>query len=273
LAENGAWNKVFNAMRVTIHIYTLSFILLLAYPMFSQADFTESVEVVTVRPGVTQSYLLLMPENPVATVVLFAGYGGYLDITSDGIQQPSQNFLVRTREMFAKKNFNTVVVDVPSDFSGVDGILGWRATQTHAQDLQKIITKLREASDVPVWLIGTSRGTISAANAAARLQVGGPDGLVLTASVYLGDVELDKIRIPTLIIHHEEDDCSASDFYAAKRLPAELKNVSRIEFIAFLGGRSPESGACDPLSEHGFFGLEEKVINTISSWIENKTGQ
>ena len=263
-------------MRTTIHIHILSLILLLAYPMLSQADFTESVEVVMVRPGVTQPYLLLTPENPVATVVLFAGYGGYLDITRDGIQQPSQNFLVRTRELFAEKNFITVVVDVPSDFSGVDGILGWRATKTHAQDLQKIIAKLRKAADIPIWLIGTSRGTISAANAAARLQTNGADGLVLTASVvepggnnsgYLGDVELEKIRIPTLIIHHDEDDCSVCDFYAAKRLPAELKNVPRVEFIAFSGGKRPESGACDPLSEHGFFGLEEEVINAISSWI------
>lgn len=262
-------------MRATTPVHILSFILLLAYSIVSQADFTESVEVVTVRPGVTQSYLLLTPEKPVATVVLFAGYGGYLDITRDGIQQPSQNFLVRTRELFAAKNFITVVVDVPSDFSGVDGILGWRATKTHAQDLQQIITKLREAADIPVWLIGTSRGTISAANVAARLQVNGPDGLVLTSSIveprgnnsgYLGDVDLEKIRIPTLIIHHDEDSCSVCDFYAAKRLPAELKNVSHVEFIAFSGGKRSESGPCGPLSEHGFLGLEEKV-NTISSWM------
>lgn len=263
-------------MHKTINIYILPLILLLAYPAFSQANFTESVEVVTVRPGVTQSYLLLTPEKPVATVVLFAGYGGYLDITKDGIQQPSQNLLVRTRELFAAKNFITVVVDVPSDFAGTDGILGWRATETHAQDLQKIITSLRKATDIPIWLIGTSRGTISAANAAARLQVNGADGLVLTASVvepggnnsgYVGDVELEKIRIPTLIIHHEEDDCSVCDFYAAKRLPAEFKNSSRVEFITFSGGKPAETGSCGPLSEHGFFGLEDKVINTISSWI------
>lgn len=259
-----------------MRIYPLSLILLLAYPMFSQADFTESVEVVTVRPGVTQSYLLLTPDKPVATVILFAGYGGYLNITRNGIQQPSENFLVRTRELFAAKGFITVVVDVPSDFYGIDGILGWRATKTHAQDLQKIITKLRKTTDIPIWLIGTSRGTISAANAAARLQANGADGLVLTASVvvpggrntgHLDDVKLEKIRIPTLIIHHEEDDCYVCDFYAAKRLPAKLKNASRVEFISFSGGKPSESGSCGPLSEHGFFGLEEKIINTISSWI------
>ena len=254
----------------------LRIILLFSLPVVVQAEFTESVEVVTVRPGITQSYLLLKPAKPVAIVVLFAGYGGYLNITQDGIQQPSRNFLVRSRELFTKKNLMTVVVDVPSDFSGTDGILGWRATETHAQDLQKVIASLRKVADVPLWLVGTSRGTISAANAAARLQENGADGLVLTASIvesggknpgYLGDVALDDVRIPTLIIHHEDDECVVCDFYAAKPQPAEFKNAPRVEFIAFSGGKPAESGSCGPLSEHGFFGLEEKVVDKIAAWI------
>jgi len=259
-------------MRVHILLLTL----LCLFPLYSQADFTEAVETVEVRPGVVQPYLLLMPKKPVATVILFAGYGGYLNITKDGIQQPSENFLVRTREKFAAKNFMTVVVDVPSDFKGVDGILGWRATQTHAQDLQKIISKLRQKIDVPIWLVGTSRGTISAANAAARLQQHGADGLVLTASVvepggrnsgYVGDVDLEDIRIPTLIVHHQDDECVVCDFYIAKQLPAKLENASRVEFLSFSGGKPAKSRACGPLSEHGFFGIEDKVINSIASWI------
>lgn len=263
-------------MKKIIRTHILFFILLFLFPIALQADFIETVEVVEVRPGVTQAYLLLTPKDPLATVILFAGYGGYLNITQDGIQQPSENFLVRTREEYAKRNFITAVVDVPSDFKGIDGILGWRATETHAQDLQKIIAKLRSVADVPVWLIGTSRGTISAANAAARLQKNGADGLVLTASVvepggnnsgYVGDVELKDIRIPTLIIHHQEDECVVCDFYAAQRLPAEFKNAPRVEFMAFSGGKPAESGSCGPLSEHGFFGLEEKVVDTVAAWI------
>jgi len=264
-------------MRIHRRLDFLFIFLLFSSPLL-QAQVTESVEVVTVRQGVTQSYLMLKPDNPVATVILFAGYGGYLDITQDGIQQPSNNFLVRTRELFANNNFITAVVDVPSDFSGVDGILGWRATETHANDLKKIIADLRKQADVPVWLIGTSRGTISAANAAARLQSNGADGLVLTATVvesggrnsgYVGDVDLEKIRIPTLIIHHEEDDCIVCDFYTAERLPSEIKNASRLKFIPVKGGLPAKSGSCGPLSEHGFYGIEDKVINAITMFINN----
>ncbi len=36
----------------------------------------------------------------------------------------------------------------------------------------------RKTADVPVWLVGTSAGTLSAANAAVRLKDGGANGLV-----------------------------------------------------------------------------------------------
>jgi len=254
----------------------LSTLLLLLFTPILQADVSESIETVTVRPGVSQSYLLLTPSDPVATVILFSGYGGYLNITQQGIQQPTNNFLVRTRELFAQQKILTAVIDTPSDFAGVDGILGWRATQTHAQDIQKIIISLRQKADIPIWLIGTSRGTISAANAAARLHINGPDGLVLTSTVvdsggknsgYIGDVALDNIRIPTLIIHHNEDDCVVSDIFGAQKLPAQLSNAPRVEFIAYDGGKTPESGSCGALSEHGFIGLETDVVKTITEWI------
>ena len=254
-------------------------ILLLLQIKTLHAGVSESVETVTVRPGVTQTWLQLKPDVPVATVILFAGYGGYLGITSEGIQQPSENFLVRTRGQFAGHGFLTAVIDVPSDFSGVDGILGWRASKTHAEDIKIIISQLRKTADVPVWVVGTSRGTISAANVAARLQQGGPDGLVLTASVteaggnnsgYVGDVDLEKITVPTLIAHHEEDDCVVTPFYGAERLLKQLPNVKQKKLIAFNGGKQPESGACEALSEHGFIGLENQVVDAIADWIKQK---
>lgn len=263
---------------IKFNYFGLISLLLLCFTSLLQADTPEVVETITVRPGVTQSYLILTPKDPVATVILFAGYGGYLNITQQGIQQPTNNFLVRSRKLFAEHRFITVVIDVPSDFSGVDGILGWRATKTHAKDLEKIIVSLRKKTDLPVWLIGTSRGSISAANAAAHLQINGPDGLVLTSTVvdiggnnsgYIGDVELDKIRVPTLIIHHNEDSCVVSDIYGAQKLPAQLSNTPRVEFIAFDGGATPKSGSCGALSEHGFLGLETKVVKTIADWINN----
>jgi pimeloyl-ACP methyl ester carboxylesterase len=56
-------------------------------------------------------------------------------------------------------------------------------TSEHAADVKQAIAAMREVAPVPVWLVGTSMGSLSAANAAARLPEGGPDGIVLTSSV------------------------------------------------------------------------------------------
>jgi len=265
-----------------VYIQRLSFIFLILISLPSHAALSEqeTVNSVTVRPGITQAFLINHVKNPDAVAVLFAGYGGYLKITADGIQQPSKNFLVRTRQLFTANNIMTVVVDTPSDYAGVDGILGWRASATHASDLQIIIQYLRQTYQRPVWLVGTSRGTISAANAASRLSPMLIDGLVLTATVvepggrnsgYVGDVALEKITQPVLIVHHEEDDCVVCDFYSAKRLPGELTGAKKVGFKSFTGGSPAQSGSCGPLSEHGFFGLEDKVIAYISQWIKDNT--
>src|SRR5262245_52367167 len=59
---------------------------------------------VPTRPGVTERVLLIAPDDPRATVVLFAGDDGGLQIAPDGQLRNgwlAANFLVRSRRLFA----------------------------------------------------------------------------------------------------------------------------------------------------------------------------
>jgi acetyl esterase/lipase len=76
-------------------------------------------------------------------------------------------------------------------------------TPEHVADLKAVIAWLRANTKAPVWLVGTSRGTQSAAYAATRLAgPDAPDGIVLSATI-LSDpkgravpaMTLDAIRI------------------------------------------------------------------------------
>jgi len=234
-----------------------------------------SVVTVEVRPGVVQRYLQLMPAKPVAAVLLFAGGPGYLNITETGIEGDSNNFLVRSRHLFARHGLLVAVVDAPSDHWAGEGMVGWRHTATHAADIGAIIDRIRQTADVPVWLIGTSRGTLSAANAAARLG-SRVDGLVLSASVtvvsnsrpgYLGEVDLSAIRAPTLVVHHSDDECHITPLHGAKSLLQELSGAVRSEFRAYSGGDAAVEGDCDALSPHGFLGIEQQVVDDIIIWM------
>ena len=224
-----------------------------AYPFLAQAlaliiAGCAGGEVVSVsaRKDVEQKFLFIKHDNPAASVLLFAGGHGNLKLTGLGIGQYHNNFLVRTRSEFAAQGFNVAVVDTPSDHAGRFGLHNFRTSPEHVQDIKAVIAYLRARSNTPVWVIGTSRGTISAANVAASLEEGGPDGLVLTASVFrpwsgtltwaIANTGLEKIRIPTLFVHHKEDGCNTTRFGDVERHMKMLTNAPKVELISFEGG-------------------------------------
>jgi pimeloyl-ACP methyl ester carboxylesterase len=228
------------------------------------------------RPGVTVPFLLVRPTGrPAASVVLFAGGHGHLALSSSGIGWGQNNFLVRTRQRFADRGFLVVVVDSPSD-RGTLGLWRFRSTADHAEDVRMLIAAVRRIAPVPVWLVGTSMGTVSAANAAARLRDGGPDGLVLTSSVTrpprdqlesLADVRLKDIRVPTLVVHHRDDACPSTPYQDAVALPGALAQAPRRELITMEGGEAPRSKPCEAFSAHGYLGIEDKAVAAVASWI------
>jgi pimeloyl-ACP methyl ester carboxylesterase len=232
------------------------------------------VRTVPARPGVTESFLLVRPPGrPAASVILLAGGDGALALSPTGPTRLQGNFLVRTRRLFAAEGLLVAVLDTPSDRSS---LWNFRTTEHHAADLRAAIAALRELAAVPVWLVGNSMGTLSAASAAARLHQGGPDGVVLTSTVSetsrtsgesVRHVALADIRVPVLIVHHRHDACRASPYAWAVYMPRALKRAPAKEVLTFEGGAPPISDPCEAKSAHGYLGLEPEVVSAIAAWI------
>jgi hypothetical protein len=212
--------------------------------------------------------------RPAAVVVLFAGGKGAMHIAPDGkIGRGAGNFLIRSRTSFLKRNFTTVVIDAPTDRAN-DLRFGFRGSAEHAADIGVAIRHLRSRYTAPVWLVGTSRGTNSVGNAAARLKQDEPDGIVLTSSMMadndkgnsLFDYPLEKIKIPTLVVHHVDDDCFVNPASEVPRLKNRLKNAQPLRVMMQTGG-TVEGSACGPWGHHGFRRIEDKVVGEIARWI------
>jgi predicted alpha/beta-hydrolase family hydrolase len=241
------------------------------------ADAANDVRTIPSRTGVTQSFILVRPAGPpVAAVVLFAGGNGALGLGA-GRLMLGGNFLVRNRGRFAQHGLLVAVVDAPSDHAVLDG---FRTSAAHADDVKAVLAALRAEAAVPVWLVGTSMGTVSAANAAARLTTGGPDGLVLTSTVTrqgrerpesIGDVRLKDIRVPTLVVHHRHDACPGTPYADMVGLLRDLKETQRHELLTFDGGDAPQSGPCEARAAHGYIGLDAEVVDAIARWITSAT--
>jgi hypothetical protein len=248
-----------------------------------------SVEVVTVevRPGVTMHYLAIAPDGPPrAAVILLAGGNGVLRLTPSGsIRSLGLNFLVRSRERFTRHGLYVAVLDAASDRQGgMNGAI--RLSAEHAQDVGKVIRDVRHRTGgAAVWLVGTSAGTLSAAGACARLAGADPavrpHGLVLTSTMttldaagHCGksvfDAVLGDIRVPVLVVSHQDDGCACTPGSAAvgARLLAALSRVPAKEHKVFTGGSAPISGPCDAQAPHGFFGIEDSVVEFIADWIK-----
>jgi pimeloyl-ACP methyl ester carboxylesterase len=253
-------------------LYRLIWILI----FISQAH-AQTVDIPT-RPGVTQKVLVLKSPEPKGTLILFpGGHGGLQLFTNGSMKWGENNFLVRSRQAFVAEGFTVVIIDAPSDKQSPPFLQGFRQQPDHAADIKAVIAWARESSKAPVWLIGTSRGTQSVGYLATELSAAdGPDGIVLTSSILVDDkgravpaMPLGKIRVPVLVVHHEQDGCAHCPFASAPQVVEKLRNSPRKQLIAITGGSS-SGDACDALAHHGFNGLEQSVVQQIGTWIVAK---
>lgn len=240
---------------------------------------TQAAELITLdtRDGVQQKFILIKPDKPVASVILFAGGKGALDLQgSSSMNWGENNFLVRTRDMFASQGFAVAVVDAPSDRHDEQGMLGgFRDSEEHVIDIDEVINYLKTEIKLPVWLVGTSRGTESATKLAIFSQQE-PRGLVLTSSMVgenangaaVTEMNLESITIPTLIVSHLQDGCRHTPHEGADVIKGLLENSKKVEVKKFDGGDEISSNPCNAKTYHGFLDIEEDVVKYISKFIK-----
>jgi hypothetical protein len=232
----------------------------------------ERLTVISTRPGVTLPFVLVEPSTPpVGSVILLGGGDGVLGLSPDGFSGSTEGLLVRTRHRFARAGLVVAVLDAPSDRR--QGLDGFRTAMAHARDVRTLISWLDEKWHVPVFLVGASRGAISAANALARGPGARVAGVVLVSSVTagrkesLGDVALERHQVPVHVVHHTHDACDVSPPAGARTLRQRLGGAA--ELALFDGGDAPEwRRPCGPHSHHGFFGVESPMVASIIRWMK-----
>lgn len=237
----------------------------------------QEMATLSTRPGVSQSYFIAtLPQQPRAVALLFPGSGGLIRLRQEKgqIRFGQNNFLVRARGEFVKRGIIAAIVDAPSDRQSGWGMSDeFRLSEEHFTDISAVLADLgKRFAGMPIFLVGTSRGTISAAALGAR--AGQAAGVVLTSTMFrkagiksnepgpgLSGFDFATIKLPVLFAHHVSDQCAVTPYGDAARL------VDKYPLISVLGGRSPESGPCDPFSAHGFFGKESETVEQIVNWM------
>lgn len=254
----------------------------------SQGSVCGDVVTIETHERTTTRYALARPnanavQNNAIVLVLLAGGGGHLNLDDAGCPRALKgNSLVRMLPDFHAAGFITALVDAPSDHPGEDGLAGFRIDPQHADDIGKIVADLRQRNNAPVWLAGTSRGSISAVNAAARLSgTAAPDGLILTSALMSGGkkgwltqtvfaLPLELIRMPLLIVGHLTDSCIRSPADQMESVAARTHSIR--QQVATVSGGPGHAGlpgieACEGRTPHGYIGQEAELAAGIARFI------
>jgi pimeloyl-ACP methyl ester carboxylesterase len=229
------------------------------------------------------------PLERVAVLVMFIGGDGAMGFTPGQLNTGSPNPVARNRYHFAAEGYVVAVVDAATDFnaSGI-GLRNRRFGAAHLSDLTVLMADLRaKYPTLPIWAVGHSRGTLSAGVMATMLPpvtetgavVGVADGLVLLSSLTgdpanvtedLSRVDLESVHAPVLIGSHLGDSCAFTNPDDSRALRKRFIASERAKFRALEGGSTPISDPCDPLAPHGFFGIDQKLVDAVTKWIRRR---
>jgi len=207
----------------------------------------------------------------IATLILLPGGDAGTGKIVEG-KPTSGNFVSRTRDVFFASNFNVIVVYRATDLSALD--YGYRV-KDHVSEIANVVAYAKQQFGKPVWLVGTSRGTVSGTAAAIALGENEVQGLVITSSVTskktgaIATQNIGSLKIPTLVVHHKNDACKICVPYEASRITADLKSSPVKKFIMIEGGSDPEGDPCEAKHWHGFINYDAETVRIITDWIKN----
>jgi hypothetical protein len=227
---------------------------------------------VATRTGVTTEVFWHETPNARATVLVFPGGDGGFGGVQSGMPM-SRNFLVRTAPYWtAEPGVNYAVFGLPSDSNALD--YAERISPAHLTDVREVLRWLHTKMRTPLWLVGTSRGTVSAAAALIQWKDLGIAGAVLSSSITasrsigsLPSQDLAQIKVPVLLVHHESDRCDVSRPGEVPLIMKGLVNAPVKKLIMITGGSGASGNPCRALHYHGYAGVEQSTVQAILAWI------
>jgi hypothetical protein len=223
-----------------------------------------------------QRILIMAPPHPRAAIVMLPGGSGDVGIERGGDLRHDNNFVVRSRGLWMARGYAVLIPDTIDHAN----LRGERSAPQFAQLVIDLITYARSSiappAVLPVFLLGTSQGSIAAMNGAAHAAAGTLAGVVLTESVsVLGgshetvfDAAPERVQVPALVVANTDDRCDVAPPAMAPRIAAAMTNSPNVEVKMVSGGETKSAKACGSRTPHGYYGIEDRVVHLISRWMD-----
>jgi hypothetical protein len=152
-----------------------------------------------------------------------------------------------------------------------------RLSSMHAAELQGFVNAALNRWGKPVWVVGTSNGSVSTVTAAGFTPaLSGLRGVVLTSTVTqlstadqpTFNLYVSRITLPTLVVWNQDDHCTFSSPAGSAALLAAIPSSTKASDV-FQGGHSVATDPCGAFSEHGYAGTARDVVKEIADFIKD----
>jgi hypothetical protein len=227
--------------------------------------------------GAHQRVLYDAPAHPRATLVMLPGGTGDVGVRRDGDLRHDDNFVVRTRSAWVARDY---VVLIPDTIDGAN-LRGARSSPAYGRLVDGLAAYAHSRAAGPVFLVGTSQGSIAAMNGAAHARPGLVAGVILTESVSMPgrlstetvfDADPRTVSVPALVVANRDDACDVAPPSMAPRIAAAMTGSPGARILMVSGGTQRSEKACGSLSPHGYYGIEGQVIGAITGWLHAHGG-
>jgi hypothetical protein len=236
----------------------------------------EKIVAVDLKSGMQKGVLSLKKGSrgsPTKLAILLPGGAAVIrPEISDGILSKVRlagNFLIRSRRHLVSDEIATLIVDCRSDL-GDECRDRYQASPEREADVFALVEEVVRLypSIEKIWLVGTSRGTISSGFMALH---GGNRyaGSIHTATLSepfqkgssseLSGLDYSASNIPQVFIHHKDDPCALTTYSGIKKISKKFS----IPLVTVTGEKNLSGPACHGFTQHGFRGKEKQVMQKI----------
>ncbi len=223
--------------------------------------------------GANQRLFYAAPPRPWATIVMLPGGDGDVGMKHDGGIEHGDNFVVRTRHRWVARGYAILIPDT-IDHANLRGV---RSSPAYADLIGRVVRFAHNQWPGPVFLLGTSQGSIAAMNGAAHATPGSIAGVVLTESVSrmggshetVFSASPRDVTAPALIVANRDDTCDVAPPEDAPRIAAAMTRAHDVRVLFLAGGIMKSHRVCGSLTPHGYYGIEAAVIDRIDQWMQS----
>lgn len=213
-------------------------------------------------------------------IILFVGGQGIAALTTSGggaMSGAGLAYETRSANMFAQQGFDVATIDHPSDETSTytynSQYDAYRTSMRAAVDISSVINDA-DTSGLPVFLEGSSRGSISATSnsklssgiaVASPVTSGGGDPIGGAGSK--PTLQAASIHIPMHVTWDTQDSCSVTVPADAQSMAQNFLNAGvNITATAIAGGLGDYPPGCSGAGYHQYFGVESCTVGSETTW-------